>query len=217
MFHTKCSIAASERFTNLTTATKSVYHTNSCPPSFNLPLYFGHIYINSATVCPLPHTDPQHRPESPRSSYLVAAGALPGWTSPCSVTRQHHLPTLPWRCPGEGRHPSPRRRPSPATSEKTCRSSYQAAAQARTWPLTRSTSRRVGEPGLASLEHHLLTSPCQRPEAHLLDVACTPTRRSLTKGPAPRCLPWKVMKKCSAFFFSFVLKLSIWQKFMVWM
>jgi hypothetical protein len=137
---TKCSIAASERFANLTTATKSVFHTNSCPPSFNLPLYFRHIYINSTTVCPLPHTDPQHRPESPRSSYLTPihntgpspldpatwplpehylAGLRPA-ALPASTTSQLcpdvALEKVVTRRPGEGRRPPPRRRPAdPAT------------------------------------------------------------------------------------------------------
>jgi hypothetical protein len=71
---------------------------------FNLPFYFRHIYRNSATVCPLPHTDPQHRPKSLRSRYLATAARatflppsehLPGRTSPCCVIHQHHLPTLP--------------------------------------------------------------------------------------------------------------------------
>jgi hypothetical protein len=62
MFHSR---NASERFTNLTMATesaRSVFHTDSRSPSFNDPLHFGHIYRNSTTICPLPHTDPEHSP-----------------------------------------------------------------------------------------------------------------------------------------------------------
>jgi hypothetical protein len=110
------------------------------PSLFNLPLYFGHIYINFATVCPLPHTDPQHRPESPRSGYLTPihntgpspldpatwplpehylAGLRPA-ALPASTTSQLCPDVAPekvvTRRPGEGRRPPPRRRPAdPAT------------------------------------------------------------------------------------------------------
>jgi hypothetical protein len=159
----------SERFAKLTTATestKSVFHTDSRPHSFQPSLILW-TYSQKFYHCPLSHNDPSPLDLAtwsppPERSCLRPVALPTGTTSrlrPVAVSEK-----VATHRPGEGNRPPPWRRPiDPAT---------------RPPPKHVPGCRRAGEPSLASLEHHLWTLPCQRPEVHLPDVACTSTRSS---------------------------------------